>query len=38
MMGLLFIVGMIPIFLGLLVVMPMLMLVPYAVYRDLFFK
>lgn len=38
MMGLLFIVGMIPIFLGLLVVMPLLMLVPYAVYRDLFFK
>ena len=25
-------------FLGLLVVMPLLMLVPYAVYRDLFFK
>lgn len=38
MMVLLMIAGMIPIMLGLLVVMPLLMLVPYAVYRDLFFK
>ena len=37
-MMLLFIVAMIPIMLGLLIVMPLLVLVPYAIYRDLFFK
>ena len=38
MMVLLMIAGMIPIMLGLLIVMPLLMLVPYAIYRDLFFQ
>ncbi|WP_225747426.1 BPSS1780 family membrane protein [Eikenella sp. Marseille-P7795] len=35
---LLMIAGAIPLLLGLLVVMPTLMMVPYTVYRDLFFK